>query len=851
MYRHLRLVVATAAVVLTPALANAQSAWRQPIRIAAAGDGQSVAEPDGGAVVVWFNTYRLRLTAASAFSPAAEFAPNCICRIQVRVAQDTTGRAAAIVWRTATLTTSQVRARMIAPDGTLGATEAIATRAWGTDGDPYYPSVAPFTSMDAAVDGTGRLVVALDDKDGDPFAYVRTSGGTWGVSTALDTDSRLPGYFSEVHVMTTSGGSVAVTFLQTFGSNSLRQARLAADGSWTLDALGPVGAGNIARTAISDIGVVSAVWTENTTTGIHAFVASAPAGSALGTPDDLGEGILSAARAVRYVSNGDLVVAWNGPDIGQVTTRRRSGGVWSAPSVSPDMGTVADIGIGSDAAVFVFSHDAISRLTRVWRRPANGSWDASGTPLFNYAGGGINPRFNDGTAAEASATVTGGGQLRFLEYTARPLPVITAPTDSAATRMSGPETTVRGAIVPLCLRAPAAPRLPVVVQRLRSGRWVTISMQTVFTEARQNCTHVYVRLNRLGDARVRVLAGVKRVPVAPITVSVIRPLRPRIAVGTAPSMITAGPSGVWTLEGAAGVQSGRLRQLDPTTGATRRTVRFPGFGRDFAISGGTAWVVSRRSAALEWFGAPVTNLTRFDLTSASVTDARVTGRVSSVDADAGRVWIGGVQNGIATVARNVDASSGTVVSITASQPASTLSPVNVDDVAVRGDTLFLGGLRSGAGYVVSRASSSTGGTGIAPTGSTSRMVAISSTVAWGVKSTELLQLQPTKATRYTVPRGSGILDVAPSGTKAWVLESGGRQTTDDLFAIRLVQLSQRTGAPTGRVIDLGRASIAAPELPYTWPLDLEPRLAIADRIAWVLNPAEGTVMRIPLAQPTP
>jgi hypothetical protein len=99
-----------------------------------------------------------------------------------------------------------------------------------------------------------------------------------------------------------------------------------------------------------------------------------------------------------------------------------------------------------------------------------------------------------------------------------------------------------------------------------------------------------------------------------------------------------------------------------------------------------------------------------------------------------------------------------------------------------------------------------------------------------------------------------VLDVAPSGTKAWVLERAGRRTTDGLYIMRLAQLSQRTGAPTGRVIDLGRARFTTSALPDMWPLGttaLQPRLAIADRIAWVLSPTEGTVMRIPLAPPMP
>lgn len=829
-------VFALAAAVATPtALGAGDRAWRAPTDIAPRSQDLSsnvAVEDDGGAIIASLNPtngaqfVRRRLTTTDPWSPLTELVPPCgtSCRSWSRVAMNATGTAA-VVWRHTDGTRLVTDVRIMSPNGAIGPVETIQNLPWTTD-----PKEGPaeFDRPIVAVAPSGEVIVVLRTTPFQAHAVrTRSVAGTWTPAVPV---AGAPTGDTPIHA--SADGSVVIQ--TTVGCIGQTLVRRTPGGVWSTSTPILVDSQclDARQLAVADDGSMDFVQVTSGASpdGERVAVWHAAPGGTFGSPttiDDVPGDVVQATP----LANGDLAVVWRSVDTGVLIFRLRTASGWQPVSPSPDLGRFGPVAIGRDGSAVVLGQTSHSRALRLLHRSPTGAWDPSATVL--------NERWSN-TMAQLAALASGdalvvahGPGVKAFDFTAGTRPLATIPP-AKGVGVHGPASSASGSVVEMCLRVNRrADTIPVTIQRLRTGRWITISRQLVPT-SEMTCNSVRVRLRRTGDARLRLIAG--GVTLSPITIRVVTPLRRRVPLGTAPIQIAATDSGVWVLEGVHGLQTPMLRRLDPTSGATAATVALPHYGEQLAVGAGTQWVMERRT--LEGF---TTQLRRVDGASGAPVRS-----ATSVAADATHVWISRDPSDRATLgaaAVAIDPATGMATTVTGGAPLQTTRHVDL----VEG-TLWLSGQMSGHPNVVAADATSGAPTGV-PTryNFSTRLKPMSATTVWGiVRDTPVItRILPTSATIYAATRGSIIRDVARSGGKAWVLEESVNRDASRRPRQRLVQVSFPTGARTGRVIDLGTVTPAYRQTQWYWPLD-GPLLTIRNRIAWILIPGEGAAMRVPL-----
>ncbi|MGD9696281.1 MAG: hypothetical protein AB7V42_11550 [Thermoleophilia bacterium] len=849
MSRILRLAVVLAALaaLASSSVASARSGWSAPVVLdeprSGLGGAQVAADGSGDAIAVWTRgpsssiAVAERPAGAPAFGPpsalaagCAPGAPNCLV-FNPRIAVNARGDAVAL-WQRGTGSSVVERTTIVV------ATRPAGRADWG---DPVAVGEIAGTPTPAAVaiDAGGGVTVVWRGADFTMMAADAPSGAASFATVALGQGNGVPG------LAVNASGAAAAAWIDARGTGvgQVLVAERPPGGAWgppvPVSPSGRPPAAVVAldaAVALDDAGDALAAWTVADGSGATLAVARRPAGGAWGPPSELGgRWSYYGPPDIALAPSGDAVALWRAPE-GVVAATAPATGPWSSPvrlslperpasadgsdgSRDPALAVAPD---GSALAVWAGSRDATGSVTvMAARRPAGGAWEprqpisvpaAPFLPVAALAGA------DDGVALWSESSGP-DSRVRAAVLTAGPGFVL-EPVVPDFAGLSAP------ARVPVNALARLRPSLRntldhtvVGVQRLTRGRWAAIAYARLTGPSLGGLLEVPVRLGGRGVHVLRIFSPVGGAT-PPVKVTVTRPARRRVAVGTAPVDVATGAGAAWVLSsepdgtaavrrlsgegrrtfppipvgrGAAAIahgagalwvvgtdrRGGHLQRIDPIARRVTSTVPVPGSPQDVAVGAGGAWVASQECGAPLLLPCSGGTLLRFDPRDPAAPPARFTVaglRVSSVAIGGGRIWlVGGGGDGSRDVrVATVDPSDGAV-----------------------------------------------------------REVRSSAVPGLGVDAAEL----PAVGAAWT--RGKGLRSgrytaIARDGRSVWLARAlavrGGRGG----FTLSVVRRDARTGRTIGRPLALGRSLAGARAM------------AVGSAALWLTLSDEGTLVRIPL-----
>jgi hypothetical protein len=671
------------------------------------------------------------------------------------------------------------------------------------------------------------------------FAATRSVAGSWSDPAGLAG----PGA-SRLDLAVGGGGAAVAVWVADCRAFA---ARRPAGGAWqpalSLDA--DDACGESPGAAVDAAGNAVAAWRRWSGTGRVLRVADLPSGAAAWTGQrDLG----AAGRSGGYIDppvvsltrQGGGVALWRDDAQAIQVAARTPGGVWSAPTPVPGLtGTLDDVAgdVAPDGTVVIFQA-SVTNFPRAVVREAGGAWSApvgiATTPpqLSGFAAASV--RLDDaGDAVLVSLDPGPGRAVTATELTGRDGPRAAAPL-AVVTGLTAPSKVPAGAVARLTVTLDRpAEHLLLTVLRLVGSSWVAIGQGSV---ADAVSAEIPVRLSRPGTAVLRVRwaqASGAAALTAPRTVTVTRPGRRRLPAGLAPRAIAVGEGGLWVLGTEGGEAT--VRRIDQRTGRqVGATIRVGGRATAIAAGAGAVWVVRYRSA----FDG-TTELLRIDPKRTVGGPTPLPGSVTSVTAGAAGVWVGGVCMPLREppgcrqqAAARIDSARGALSAIR-------VVPVGgqAETVRVIGRTLWAWGQETDDydNTVLARAdavsghvarSTRFGGRFGVP------LVPVSASAVWRIAQRSISTAYPRDGEVLYQTRGYPTISATAAGRLVWVLES--RTLLRGGATAQLLPLDARSGAPTGRPIELGLS------------VRQDQSVAVTSDAIWVLRPLEGALMRIPI-----
>jgi hypothetical protein len=727
------------------------------------------------------------------------------------------------------------------------AVRAAATDTWAAPRDlgTVATVAATLPNMDAGIDDAGRVVVAWFGGDGTVLAAARSEAGVWGEPERVAGPGAAA---SQLSLAVGGRGDAVATWIAACRPFA---ARRPSGTAWSAPLPIDVdeACGEHPAVAVDVAGNAVAGWRRWTGTDRAFRVAELPtSASAWQSAKDLGGagslGFYVNPPSIAVTRQGAAAALWRDSVEGLRIAVRPPEGLWSAAEPVPGLGrSLGDVAgtVGADGAVAVFQA-SFTNFPRAVVRESGGTWTGpfplpQGPPQLpiGYAAAALRL---DGSGDALLASLDPGRRVvHVTELTtregARPDPNPAA----TVTALTGPAIVPAGAVARLkvTLDRPAED-LPLAIERRAGSGWTTIARHRVVDAA---TAELPVRLARSGATVLRVSwlqpTGT-RGATASLAVRVTRPGRVRLPAGPTPRALAAGEGALWVLGEDGGEAS--VRRIDPATGRQAgRTIPIGWRPGAIAAGAGAVWVV-RGGRSINEFA----DLVRIDPSGAVGEPHAAPGLVRSVAASGTSVWLGGVclpQPAPIQLffcdrraAARVDAASGMLTTVRVVPRDG-----HADAVEVFGRTLWAWGEEVGNydNTILARADSTTGRVS-ASTLFLGRfgvpLLPVSAGAVWRVDGQSIGTASPGAQRRLYSAGRYRQLTAAPAGRLVWVLER--RALTRTLATSRLLALDARTGARVGPFIELGQSELQ------------DQRLAVTRDAVWVLQPLEGTLMRVPI-----